>query len=219
MMKLQFPGPTRVAVSMLCCLLYACSSNLERGPQIHAAPAKFFEADTRTVLTFVGYSDSGYEDEGGMLRQAGRVLSQYDPASTIVNIGATPGGIGAVYKLAKERGFTTTGIVSTQARVHEVHPSEFVDHVFYIPDESWGGRLEGTRKLSPTSAAVVRYSDVLVGIGGGAVARDELLTARASGKTVRFIPADMNHANAIKKAARKGNPVPDNFAGEASRAF
>ena len=36
-----------------------------------------------------------------MLAGAERVLSEFDPGRTIVNIGATPDGIGAVYELAK----------------------------------------------------------------------------------------------------------------------
>ena len=51
-----------------------------------------------------------------MLRKAGRILDEFDPSKTIVNIGATPEGIGAVYELAKRRGFVTTGIISTQAK-------------------------------------------------------------------------------------------------------
>jgi len=38
-----------------------------------------------------------------MLASAERVMSEFDPAGTIVNIGATPEGIGAVYELAKPR--------------------------------------------------------------------------------------------------------------------
>src|SRR5215510_10587994 len=75
----------------------------------------FFKGKQKTVLTFVGYSGAGYEDEVAMRKEAERVLGEYDPAKTIVNIGATPEGIGAVYELAKRKGFLTTGIVSSQA--------------------------------------------------------------------------------------------------------
>jgi hypothetical protein len=154
-----------------------------------------------------------------MLASAERVLSAFDPGSTIVNIGATPDGIGAVYELAKRKGFVTTGIVSAQAMRYDVGLSPHVDHVFYVEDATWGGYLEGTDRLSPTSEAMVENSNILVGIGGGEVARDELLEARRSGREVRFFPADMNHAKARENARRKGIPPPTDFRGAAHLAF
>lgn len=179
----------------------------------------YFASDPRTVVTFVGYSDLGYEDERAMLDRAKEVLDDYDPEQTIVNVGATPSGIGAVYPLAADLGFTTTGIVSSQAREEGVEPSQNVEHVFYVQDETWGGILPGSDELSPTSAAIVEHSDVVVGIGGGEVARDELLAARAAGKKVVFFPAEMNHANAVARAQRKGQPTPTDFAGAAALAL
>src|SRR5215813_10648176 len=93
--------------------------------------AAFFKGKQKAVLTFVGYSDAGYEDEASMLKQAERVLDEYDPAKTIVNIGATPEGIGAVYELARRKGFFTTGIVSSQAKGYKVKLSPYVDQAFY----------------------------------------------------------------------------------------
>lgn len=168
----------------------------------------------RQVLSFVGYSGAGYEDPDAMLAIAGRVLDGLDPARTVVAAGATAEGIGAVYALARRRGFVTLGIVSSQARDQGVALSPHVDRVFYIPDASWGGRLpEGG--LAPTSAALVGVSDVLVGIGGGEIARDELLAAREAGKAVSFFPADMQHRAARDKAAARGQPVPQDFRGAA----
>jgi hypothetical protein len=56
----------------------------------------FFERENRKVLTFVGYSGAGYEHEASMLKQAERVLLEFDPTRTIVNGGATSEGIGDV---------------------------------------------------------------------------------------------------------------------------
>src|SRR6185503_15942804 len=109
-----------------------------------------------------------------------RILDGLDPATTFINIGATKVGIGAVYELAKRKGFTTMGIASALARDEKV--SEYVDHVFYIPDSQWGGKLPGTDQLSPTSAAIVQCSTSCVAIGGGDVTRDEMLAARKIGK-------------------------------------
>jgi hypothetical protein len=72
------------------------------------------------VLTFAGYSGAQYEDAEAMLEHASRILDGQDPAKTLINIGATEVGIGAVYELAKRKGFTTIGIASTLARDERV---------------------------------------------------------------------------------------------------
>jgi len=179
----------------------------------------FFRNTGKVVVTFVGYSGAGYDDQAAMLASAERVMSEFDPAGTIVNIGATPEGIGAVYELAKRRGFVTTGIVSVQALKSNVAVSPHVDRVFYVEDATWGGYVPGTKRLSPTSKAMVENSRIVVGIGGGEVARDELLEAKRLGKAVRFVPADMNHEKAQDTARRKGMPQPTDFRGAAHLAF
>ena len=128
-------------------------------------------------------------------------------------------GIGAVYGLAKRKGFTTIGIVSSRARANAVAFSPCVDHVFVVKDATWGGRLPGLRELSPTSRAIVESSTAVVAIGGGEVARDEVLAAREAGKLVLFMPADMNHANARRKARQQGKPLPRDFRGAVHQAL
>jgi hypothetical protein len=175
---------------------------------------EFFRKKNKKVATFIGYSDAEYEDRRKMLLQAYRVLKRLDPKTTVVNIGATPEGIGGVYFLAKRMGFETTGIVSEQAKNYG-GLSPHVDHAFYVKDESWGGFVPGTEELSPTSRAMVENSDVIIGIGGGEVGRDEMIAAKKMGKRVIFYPADMNHRLAIEKAAKKGLPPPTDFRGAA----
>lgn len=177
--------------------------------------ARFIRTQGKQVLTFVGYSAAEYEDRDAMLAQARRILDQHDPRTTLVNIGATAEGIGAVYELAKQRGFVTIGIVSQLARDENVALSPHVDHVFFVPDDSWGGLTADGRTLAPTSAAIVANSSRMVGIGGGDIARDELRAARAAGVTVEFIAADMNHALAREKVVKKGGAEPSTFAGSA----
>ena len=184
-----------------------------------AAARRYFAERGKSVITFVGYSGSGYEDESAMLARAAVVLEEADPRTALVNIGATPDGIGAVYTLAKRLGFETTGIVSSQARANGVVMSPFVDAVFEIEDTSWGGFVKGTTRLSPTSQLMVDVSDRLVAIGGGDVARDELLVAQQRGKPTRFIAADMNHAAARARAAKAGLPEPTDFSGPAAAAL
>jgi hypothetical protein len=183
------------------------------------AVAAAFEERGKLVVTFSGYSGSGYEDEAAMLERARALLAEYDPESTIVNIGATVDGIGAVYEVASGMGFETTGIVSSQAREAQATFSPFADRVYVIPDELWGGRVEGTDRLSPTSEAMVDVSDVFLSIGGGEVTRDELLAARAQGKEVRFFAADLNHQRALDRAERRGEEPPTDFRGAAHGAL
>ena len=152
----------------------------------HSEIREFFKDQNKQVVTFVGYSGTGYARHDHMLEVARSVLKRYDPADTLINIGATADGIGAVYALAKQLGFTTTGIVSAKGAEHEV--SEHVDWVFYVDDDEWGGFIAGTDRLTPTSEAIVANSDVIVGIGGGDVAQQEMLAARRLGKIVEYYP-------------------------------
>jgi hypothetical protein len=175
----------------------------------------FIHSKQRAVLTFTGYSGAQYEDPQAMMEHAARVLDGQDPAKTLINIGATEVGIGAVYELAKRKGFTTMGIASTLARYEHVPLSRCVDYVFYVRDGYWGGKVPGTDHLSPTSAALVECSTSFVAIGGGDATRDEMLAARNAGKPVTFIPADMNHRIAREKALKKGEPEPTDFRGAA----
>jgi hypothetical protein len=163
----------------------------------------FFSSQGKKVVTFIGYSGAEYEFKFQMLATAKKELLKYDPAYTIINIGATSEGIGAVYLQAKQRGFQTTGIVSSLAYSSKtdglLRPEDPVDHIFYIKDDTWGGYLPGTLQLAPTSEAMVSVSDVVIGIGGGEVGRDELDESLKRNKTVHFFSADMNHDKAKKK--------------------
>ena len=193
-------------------------------PTIHDAstPAQvraFFQSRRLKVVTLLGYSGAEYEDTAALVGHANAIFDQLDPNQTLVNIGATRDGIGALYEIAKKKGFATTGIVSTQARDSHATLSDCVDDVFYVEDAAWGGFLAGTTQLSPTSAAMVEVSDRLIAIGGGDVARDELTAAKARGKAVQFIPAEMNHALALEKAKRKGEAAPTDFKGAAHAVF
>ena len=176
----------------------------------------FFQATGKTVLTFVRYSGVGYEDQAAMLTRAEHILSEFDPAKTIVNIGATPEGIGRVYEIARQRGFVTTGIVSTQAEQAKVPLSPYVDFIFYVEDATWGGNLVGTDSLSPTSQAMVENSNIVVGFGGGEIARDELLAAQRTGKQVRFFPAEII-IRRLKKPRSRKDCLPQRISAERRR--
>jgi hypothetical protein len=196
-----------------------CNAQLEVREVTSDAIGAFARRKKMRIITFTGYSGAQYENTAEMLKQASRVLDKYRPSKTMVNIGATAVGIGAVYELAKLKGFTTIGIVSTLARDENVPLSPCVDYVFFVKDATWGGREAGANELSPTSRAIVANSSRIVGIGGGDVARDEMLAARKAGKSVLFIPADMDHRLAREKALKRGLPEPTDFRGSAHLAL
>ena len=178
----------------------------------------FFAQQGKMVLTFFGYS-TVYENKDALFKIVNDVLSGYSPETTIINIGATRGGIGETYPLAKSLGFTTTGIVSTQALDYLEGISSAVDYVCFVEDEQWGGNMSDSDDLSPTSTAMVACSDILVGIGGNEISRDEMLAGKNKGKPVHFYPAEISHEWAIRRAEYLGLPQPDSFHGAAHAVF
>lgn len=170
------------------------------------------------VVTFTGFSGTGYEDEVEVREAIVKELKNFDPSDTLVCAGATPEGIGMVYSIALQKGFRTAGIVSSRAHAEGARFSTECEIVFVVDDSTWGGKQDNGR-LSSTSQAMVGACDVMIGIGGGAIARDELAEALAKGKTVRFHRAEMNHALAAEKASKAGNELPLDFGGEAQTLF
>jgi hypothetical protein len=215
----------RVAGLITCYLAFtsgaanACDGPREVRETTLASIKAFIHTQQMAVLTFAGYSGARYEAPEALMEHASDVLDRQDSGKTLINIGATAEGIGAVYEIAKKKGFTTVGIVSTLARDERVALSKCVDYVFLVKDRTWGGRVPGTNRLSPTSAAILESSTSFVAIGGGDVTRDEMLAARQAGKPVTFIPADMNHKIAREKARKRGEAGPTDFRGSAHRAL
>lgn len=179
----------------------------------------FIKGRGKIMLTFYGYSGMGYEDEKSMLQTARHVLNQYRPEKTLVIIGATNMGIGAVYRVAKANGFETAGIVTNEALAYPADISDACDHICFIEDSQYGGQLPNSKELSPTSKAMVTCSDVMVAIGGNEISRDELLEGKKQGKPVEFFPADVNHERAIRRAKRLGQPTPTSFKGAVHEIF
>ncbi|MEO8133380.1 MAG: hypothetical protein ABI831_05345 [Betaproteobacteria bacterium] len=172
----------------------------------------------KRVVTFLGFSGSGYEDPAAVRKTIEGVLAALDPGSHLINAGGTTAGIGMVYAIAKAGGFATAGIVSALAEKEQAELSPDADRIFVIADDTWGGRTaNGT--LSPTSAAMVLASVEIVAIGGDGIARDELSAAKTLGTPVRYFPADMNHEAARQKARKKGEEEPQDFGGAARGIF
>jgi len=178
----------------------------------------FFKSLGKRVLCFFGYSED-YENQKAMQNTAKDVLARYSPETSLVNAGATRGGIGGVYPIAKQMGFLTTGIVSSVVLEHRDEISNAVDYVCIVSDTVWGGKLPESNILSPTSQAMVACSDVLIGIGGGEISRDEMVAGRKQGKPVYFFPAEISHERLISRALRMGLPEPESFWGAAHEVF
>jgi len=178
----------------------------------------FFEGLGKSVITFFGYSIE-YENEKAVRKIVKEVLSGYSPETFLINVGATSGGIGATYPIAKSLGFKTTGIVSTLALQYLDNISGAVDHVCFVTDNQWGGKLPDSNDLSPTSRAIIECSDILIGIGGGEITRDELVAGRERGKTVHFYPAEIRHTLLILRAQKMNLPPPVSFWGPAHQIF
>ncbi len=145
----------------------------------------------KKVLTFAGYSQD-YQDLNGMLTEAYKILNKEDPSKSIVNIGGTSLGIGAVYNIAKAMGFETIGVVSSnikQAPYDWQTISANCDKLFIVHDPSgkWGG-LDDKGHVTNTSIAMVYVSDEMFVLGGGAVSGVEMTCMLDSGKLVKYIP-------------------------------
>ncbi len=179
----------------------------------------FIKSLGKTMLTFYGYSSMGYEDESEVLRIARAVLSNYPPGNTLVIIGGTEVGVGAVYPLAKSMGFETAGIVTTEALEYPEEISRFVDHICFIKDRQYGGSLPNSNELCPTSRAMVACSDILIAIGGNDISRAELLEANRQGKPIQYFPAEMNHERALCRAKYLKLPPPESFLGSVHEVF
>ncbi|HEY4964168.1 MAG TPA: hypothetical protein VIH90_05725 [Candidatus Saccharimonadales bacterium] len=152
----------------------------------------------KKVVTLFGFSYLGYEDPAQVLEQVRERIQAFDPETTAINIGATEEGIGAAYRVAKELGFTTLGVVSTLALTYSGRFSEDVDHIFIVNDESWGGYVAGSDKLVDTTGVFLSVSDEIHAFGGGDNTAVTLHEARRRGIPFSYTPADMNHQKADK---------------------
>ncbi len=171
-----------------------------------------YRVSGKTIVTLIGHSGQGYEDEEKFRNKILDIVEQFDSSKTIINIGVTPDGIGRAYEIIKEIApeFETRGIVSELALeyIDEDAISGLVDKYFVIKDSTWGGYSEGG-KLSSTSEAMVAVSHYVYGLGGGDVGFAELTESYKRSKNVIFDVFDINHDKAIKKAIKKGLAVPE----------
>lgn len=152
----------------------------------------------KKVVTFTGFSYSGYEHPDQVLEQVRQRLETLDPETTVINIGATDEGIGAAYRIAKELGFTTLGVVSNLALTYSGRFSEHVDKIFVVNDERWGGYVAGTDKPVDTAEVFLAVSDEIHAFGGNGNSATLLKEAHKRDIPVSYTPADMDHEKADK---------------------
>ncbi len=159
----------------------------------------------KKVFTIFGYSALEYEDKDAVFAHIKTDLKKLNPDEWIINIGATEEGIGGAYQIAKELGFKTIGIVSTQALSYSGNFSPYVDMIYIVNDANWGGYLPGTDKLTEATKAFLGASDVIAAYGGGENTAVTLQEAKKLGIPLSYVPADMNHEKALKQS--HGKPV------------
>lgn len=169
----------------------------------------------KKVFTLFGYSARGYEDMEKLTEEIKKDLEKISPVEYIIAIGATEEGIGAMYKVAKDMGFTTIGIVSTQALSYSGRFSEFVDSIYIVNDDYWGGIIPGTTKLAETTKTFLGVCDIIAAYGGGTNTAITLKFAKEMGIKTQFKEFEMNHATAHMSK----NVVEKDYKGEASIWF
>jgi hypothetical protein len=157
----------------------------------------------KKVYTLFGYSALGYEDEAKLKETVRRDLEPLSRDEYVINIGATEEGIGKMYEVAKEMGFKTIGVVSTQALSYSGRFSESVDSIYIVNDDYWGGYVPGTDKLAETTKAYLGVSDFISAYGGGINTVVTLKFAKELGIPTKFEEFDMNHALADKAFKEK----------------
>ena len=157
----------------------------------------------KKVYTLFGYSALDYEEKDAVLAQIKAELEKLNPSEWVVNIGATEEGIGGAYKVAKELGFATIGIVSTQALSYSGNFSPYVDTIYIVNDPNWGGFVPGTDKLTEATKAFLGVSDSIAAYGGGENTAVTLREAKKLGLAISYTLADMNHEKAAKQSRGK----------------
>jgi len=167
------------------------------------------------VYTLFGYSALGYENKESVFAQIKTDLGRLDPAEWVINIGATEEGIGGAYKIAKDLGFKTIGIVSTQALSYSGNFSPYVDIIYIVNDPNWGGFVPGTHTLAEATKAYLGVSDYIAAYGGGENTAVILREAKKLGITLSYAPADMNH----EQARRQSHAEAPDFKGAAYAAW
>jgi len=182
-----------------------------------------FRQRYRRVVTFLGYGELGYEDPGAFQTIARREIAAFDSqevvinAATLVTFGFAH-GIADIYEIARSQGFRTSGVYpSVSLGSAESHGlSGFVEDIYFIEDQTWGGYLEGSALASPTLTALTSVTDEVVAIGGGEHTAQEIQEFVKCGIPVRYYALEMNRAISSRWHQQRGGELPD-YLGRAYR--
>ena len=169
----------------------------------------------KTMVTFGGFGELGYDDEAQVLKLCSHELDRHDPACTAVATGTlvTQGfrtGIAMVYALARARGFQTVGIHPSVALHHPKHHAiaPGVDMIFFVDDATWGG-ADARGLPSNTLKVFLAVSDEFIVFGGGHHTAHELRAFLKAGKQVRFHDAPMHRLTADRWCRDSGVCIGD----------
>jgi hypothetical protein len=137
----------------------------------------------KKVISFAGFSASGYKDLAALVRHLTSILSIYQQEADnyIVNAGCSRQGIGVVYTLSRMVGIETMGLCVK--RVESSSYCEYLDHAV-IFDEKDNRRYGGPTTVC--SQSLVNISDHCYFLGGGRSSMEELSMFRSSGKQYLF---------------------------------
>lgn len=193
--------------------MHCATLSLPTNPRLwsKAEIEKAFAEKRKSVVTFLGFGEMGYENDQELERIINSELEKYSTENTIINTGTLPSiasgnGIFQVYIHAKEIGFQTSGIYPSIALNF---PQDYVlpacvDDYYFIEDDTWGGLRDGGLP-SNTLQALTAITRQAVVIGGGRHTAQEMQAFLEAGTPLQYHAADMQHARWHDWCARHGS--------------
>jgi hypothetical protein len=161
----------------------------------------------KKTLVFGGFSGLGYAEptklEEAVKERIQTEITKYGVENVAVVAGATSDGIGSIYKIAKDLGVTTYGIVSDAGKEYGSDAS--CDKTFFVPDP--GNTWQVLSKSGESYMVdVAKNNGVLVYYGGGDVAVAEIKEAKEKGiKIETDVSYEPNPVQVEKKKAKNPN--------------
>lgn len=172
--------------------------------------------ETKEIITFFGFSSASYEDPEEVDLYIEQILEKECsiPEKCSILLGSTD-GIFRVAEIAEKKGIAVNAITTDQGVHHFKSLSEearrSVKRFYTVPVEAYGwmDSAEGKKVISPVTDALVRASDKIYMVGGGAIAIMELQYALQQQKPVIYYPAkfDQKKFKDLAKSLESTNPI------------